>query len=136
MIKLIIHDSTYSHLKGYSTPKWKFGYLSLTPMSFRTRKSFIRLQNKSVLHTQQNAYTPLYQLYKAALLAFKSERKLTYKMHPCAVAPHWRVYAFCVQGLISKMALRWCRGDVTVPNIWIKSLFLFYFHTKSILVAS
>ncbi len=46
-----------------------------------------------------------------------------------------RVYAFCVQGIISKMALRWRRGDVTVPNCWIKSLFLFYFHTKSILVA-
>ncbi len=28
------------------------------------------------------------------------------------------------------------RGDVTVPNFWIKSLFLFYFRTKSILVAS
>ncbi len=46
--------------------------------------------------------------------------------------PGWyrRVYAFCVQGIISKMALRWRRGDVTVPNCWIKSLFLFYFHTK------
>ncbi len=32
--------------------------------------------------------------------------------------------------------LCWRRGDVTVPNCWIKSLFLFYFHTKSILVAS
>ncbi len=45
-------------------------------------------------------------------------------------------YAFCVWGFISKMALCWRRGDVTVPNCWIKSLFLFYFHTKSILVAS
>ncbi len=49
---------------------------------------------------------------------------------------HGRVYAFCVQGIISKIALRWRRGDVTVPNCWIKSLFLFYFRTKSILVAS
>ncbi len=50
-------------------------------------------------------------------------------------APLWRgwyrsVYAFCVQGIISKMALRWHRGDVTVPNCWIKSLFLFYFRKK------
>ncbi len=44
---------------------------------------------------------------------------------------YWRVYAFCVQGIISEMALRWRRGDVTVPNCWIKSLFLFYFRTKS-----
>ncbi len=36
----------------------------------------------------------------------------------------------CVQGLISKMALRWHREDVTVPYCWIKSLFLFYFRTK------
>ncbi len=28
---------------------------------------------------------------------------------------HRRVYTFCVQGSISKMALRWRRGDVTVP---------------------
>ncbi len=27
-------------------------------------------------------------------------------------------------------------NDITVPNCRIKSLFLFYFHTKSILVAS
>ncbi len=35
--------------------------------------------------------------------------------------PGWyrRVYAFCVQGIISKMALHWHRGDVTVPNCWI-----------------
>ncbi len=32
-------------LKGYSTPKWKFCRFSLTPMSFRTRKSFVSLQN-------------------------------------------------------------------------------------------
>ncbi len=55
-----------------------------------------------------------------------------------ALWPSWhrKVYAFCVQGIISKMALHWHRGDVTVPNCWIKSLFLFYFHTKSILVTS
>ncbi len=50
-------------------------------------------------------------------------------------APLWRswyrrVYAFCFQGIISKMALLWHRGDVTVPNCWITSLFLFYFRTK------
>ncbi len=46
--------------------------------------------------------------------------------------PGWyrRAFAFCVQWIICKMALRWHRGDVTVPNCWIKSLFLFYFHKK------
>ncbi len=41
--------------------------------------------------------------------------------------PGWYrgVYAFCVQGIISKMVLRWHRGDVTVPKCWIKSLFYF-----------
>ncbi len=48
------------------------------------------------------------------------------------IKPGWyrRVYAVCVQGIIAKMALRWLRGDVTVPKCWIKSLFLFYFCTK------
>ncbi len=31
--------------KGILHPKWKFGHLSLTPTSFRTRKSFVCLQN-------------------------------------------------------------------------------------------
>ncbi len=46
--------------------------------------------------------------------------------------PGWyrRQYVFWVQRIISKMALRWHRGDITVPNCWIKSLFLFYFRTK------
>ncbi len=42
--KRILKNST-KILKGYSTPKWKFCCFSLTPMSFRTRKSFVSLQN-------------------------------------------------------------------------------------------
>ncbi len=38
------HLSLHS-LKGYSTPKWTFCHWSLTPMSFQTRKSFVRLRN-------------------------------------------------------------------------------------------
>ncbi len=34
-----------ARLKGFSTPKWEFCHLSLTLMSFHTRKSLVRLQN-------------------------------------------------------------------------------------------
>ncbi len=39
---------------------------------------------------------------------------------------HRRAYAFCMQWILSKMALR----DVTVPNCWIKSLCFFLFLKK------
>ncbi len=55
----------------------------------------------------------------------------TQTAHPCGPADTEDSMHFA-----SKMALRWRRGDVTVPNCWIKSLFLFYFRTESILVAS
>ncbi len=73
---------------------------------------------------------------KDALFAFKSEHKSTKKTHPCVEADTEDCKHFASRGIISKMALRWHRGDVTVPNYWIKSLFLFYFRTKNILVAS
>ncbi len=43
---------------------------------------------------------------------------------------HRTAYAVCIQRIFSKMALRWRRGE----NCWIKSLFLFSLHTKSILI--
>ncbi len=78
----------------------------------------------------QNKYSLLYQLgHKGTLFALKSERKSTKTTHPCVEA-NIEVYTFWVQGIISKMALHWHRGDVKVLKCWIKSLFLFYFHTK------
>ncbi len=84
----------------------------------------------------QNAYTLLYQ--PRHRVAFSSSIYALIWTNSAPLWPGWyrRVYPFCVQGIIPKMALRWRRGDVTVPNCWIKSLFLFYFRTKSILVAS
>ncbi len=73
---------------------------------------------------------------KDALFAFKSEHKSTKKTHPCVEADTEECKHFASRGIISKMELRWHRGDVTVPNYLIKSLFLFYFRTKNILVAS
>ncbi len=41
-----VHSSKNTFpLKAYSTPKLQFCHLSLTPMSFQTRKDFVRLQN-------------------------------------------------------------------------------------------
>ncbi len=70
----------------------------------------------------QNTYCLLYQPgHKGALFAFKSERKSTKKMHPCVKAD----------------TEDWDTEETLLCLIFlIKLLFLFYFRTKSILVAS
>ncbi len=41
-------------LKGYSTPKFKFCNLSLSPMWLQTRKSFVRLREHNVRYFDEN----------------------------------------------------------------------------------
>ncbi len=84
-----------------------------------------------IIRWMQNAYTfsiSASTLDCVFLVGLRSDLKAN-------SAPLWTswyrgAYAICVQRIISKMALRWLRGGVTVTNCWIKSLFLFYFRTK------
>ncbi len=43
--------------------------------------------------------------------------------HPCGRADT-EDYVLCIQGMISKMALRWHRGDDTVPKCYSKSILI------------